>query len=93
MDRLKIIILASKGQERTIQFVKSLYENPSAYIVLPNLDYKNIPIQEEEEWIHMIQESDKVVAIMNPDGTFGDKVAVEVAVAEFFNKPITIIKV
>ena len=93
MDRLKLIILASKGQEKTVRFVMSLYENPSAYIVLPNLDYDSIPIQEEEEWIHMIQESDKVVAIMNSDGTFGDKVAVEVAIAEFFNKPITIIKI
>lgn len=84
----KICILASLSQKSDIEEVVKQYKTPYNIIDYPKEQLNKTLFEIDYDFICKIASADLVIAIYKDDGTFGESVTYELAIATYFDKPI-----
>ena len=84
----KICILASFSQRSDIEEVVKHYKTPDNIIDYPKEQSHKTLFEIDYDFICKIASADRIIAISKDDGTFGESVTYELAIATYFGKPI-----
>lgn len=84
----KICILASLSQQSAIKEVVQHYKSQGCLVDYPIEQCDKTLFEIDFDYICRIAAADIVVAIPKHDGSFGESVTYELAVAKYLNKPI-----
>lgn len=84
----RICILASLSQQLEIEEAVEHYKTPNCIIDYPVKQDNKTLFEIYHDYIFRIALADKIVAIPKNDGTFGESVTYELAIATYLNKPI-----
>lgn len=84
----KICILASLSQKSTIEEAVRHYKQQGCLVDYPVEQSDKTLFEIDFDYICRIASADMVMAIPKPDGSFGESVTYELAVAKYLDKPI-----
>ena len=84
----RICILASLSQRTDIEEAVKYYRTPDNIIDYPKEQYNKTLFEIDYDFICKIASADRIIAISKDDGTFGESVTYELALATYFGKPI-----
>lgn len=83
----KICILASLSQQSAIEKAVQHYKSQGCLVDYPIEQHDKTLFELDFDYICRIAAADMVVAIPKPDGSFGESVTYELAVAKYLDKP------
>lgn len=84
----KICILASLSQQSAIKEAVEHYKSEGWLVDYPIEQHNKTLFEIDFDYICRIAAADKVVAIPKYDGSFGESVTYEMAVAKYLGKPV-----
>lgn len=83
----KVCILASLSQQSAIEEAVKHYKSEGCIVDYPIEQHDKTLFEIDYDYICRIASADMVVAIPKCDGTFGESVTYELAVAKYLGKP------
>lgn len=86
----KVCILASLSQQSAIEEAVEHYKSHENIVDYPIEQHDKTLLEIDFDYICRIASADMVVAIPKYDGSFGESVTYEMAVAKFLGKPVEV---